>query len=47
MQIEQSLNEDDMIIGGEGIIVVIDENKFGKNKYHRGHSVKGAWILGY
>lgn len=33
-------------IGGKDIIVEIDESKFGKNKYHRGHKVKGVWIFG-
>lgn len=33
-------------IGGENIIVQIDESKFGKRKYHIGHSVEGVWILG-
>jgi transposase-like protein/predicted nucleic acid-binding Zn ribbon protein len=33
-------------IGGPGIIVEIDESKFGKRKYHRGHRVEGVWVLG-
>ena len=33
-------------VGGEGIIVEIDESKFGKRKYHRGHRVDGVWVLG-
>jgi len=33
-------------IGGEGKIVHIDESKFGKRKYHRGHHVKGQWVFG-
>ena len=33
-------------IGGEGIIVEIDESKFGKRKYNRGHQVNGVWVLG-
>ena len=33
-------------IGGEGIIVEIDESKFGKRKYHRGHCVEGVWVFG-
>ena len=28
-------------IAGEGKIVQIDESKFGKRKYHRGHHVEG------
>ena len=44
--ISGSLEQDDAMIGGEGIIVEIDEAKFGKRKYNRGHSVEGVWILG-
>jgi transposase-like protein len=33
-------------IGGKDIIVEVDESKFGKRKYHRGHRVEGVWILG-
>ena len=32
--------------GGEGKVVKIDESKFGKRKYHRGHYVKGQWMFG-
>jgi hypothetical protein len=33
-------------IGGPGIIVEIDESKFGKRKYHRGHRMEGNWVFG-
>ncbi|KAG0439327.1 hypothetical protein DMUE_2510 [Dictyocoela muelleri] len=33
-------------IGGPGIVVEIDESKFGKRKYNRSHLVTGSWILG-
>jgi len=26
--------------------VEIDESKFGKRKYHRGHHIEGAWVFG-
>lgn len=32
-------------IGGNGVIVEIDETKLGKRKYHRGHRVEGVWVL--
>jgi transposase-like protein len=43
--VTDSLDTDDTIIGGDGIIVQIDESKFGKRKYNRGHRVEGAWVL--
>ena len=33
-------------IGGPGRIVQIDETKFGKRKYNRGHRVEGNWVFG-
>lgn len=33
-------------IGGDGVEVEIDESKFGKRKYHRGHRVDGQWVFG-
>ncbi len=33
-------------VGGQGLVVEIDESKFGKRKYHRGHYVEGQWIFG-
>jgi hypothetical protein len=33
-------------IGGNGKIVEIDESKFGKRKYHKGHRVEGQWVFG-
>lgn len=36
----------DTKIGGQGIIVQLDECKFGKRKYHRGHRVDGVWVFG-
>ena len=33
-------------IGGPGKRVQIDESKFGKRKYHRGHRVDGQWVFG-
>ena len=37
---------DDDPVGGEGVVVEIDESKFGKLKYNRGHNVEGAWVFG-
>ena len=44
--IVDTLEDDNHVIGGEGIIVEIDESKFGKRKYYRGRRVDGVWILG-
>jgi len=32
-------------IGGRGVIVEVDETKFGRRKYHKGHRVEGAWVM--
>ncbi|OAD80324.1 hypothetical protein PHYBLDRAFT_137880 [Phycomyces blakesleeanus NRRL 1555(-)] len=49
--IQMDLTNNDRRIGGidangQSIIVEIDESKFGKRKYHRGHRVEGVWVLG-
>jgi transposase-like protein len=44
--VADSLDLEDMVIGGDGVVVEIDEAKFGKRKHHRGHSVEGCWVLG-
>ena len=33
-------------LGGNNIIVEVDEAKFGKRKYQRGHHVEGVWVVG-
>ena len=33
-------------LGGKGVIVEMDESKFGKRKYHKGHRVEGNWVWG-
>ena len=38
--------EKECTIGGDGVIVEIDEFKFGKKKYNKGHQVEGVWIFG-
>lgn len=44
--VSSSLDTTDCVIGGLGIIVEVDESKFGKRKHNRGHSVEGVWVLG-
>ena len=43
---EVTLLEREEKIGGPGKIVQIDESKFGRRKYHRGHRVDGQWVFG-
>lgn len=43
--VASTLDEADQEIGGENVIVQIDETKLGKRKYNRGHRVDGVWIL--
>ncbi|KAL3092885.1 hypothetical protein niasHT_030074 [Heterodera trifolii] len=38
--------DDPMKLGGIGKTVEIDESKFGKRKYWRGHRVDGCWVFG-
>ena len=38
--------KNECIIGGQDIIVEIDEFKFGKRKYNKGHRVEGIWVFG-
>lgn len=40
------LQEDSELVGGVGVIVEIDESKFGKRKYHKGRHVEGQWVFG-
>ena len=40
------LQDNSQKIGGPDKIVEIDESKFGKRKYLRGHRVQGQWIFG-
>jgi len=44
--LENSIPASACVIGGEGIIVEIDECKIAKRKYNRGHFVEGAWVVG-
>lgn len=44
--VSSTLNQENNKIGGENIIVEIDESKIAKRKYHRGHHVEGAWLVG-
>lgn len=42
----QHIVENRHAIGGIGRTVEIDESKFGRRKYNRGHHVDGQWVFG-
>jgi hypothetical protein len=44
--VADDVEENEAIIGGPGIIVEVDESKFGRRKYNRGHRVEGCWVFG-
>lgn len=37
--------EDQELLGGDGVVVEIDECKIGKRKYNTGGIVDGVWII--
>ena len=43
--VADTLDEEDFVIGGEGIVVEVDETKLGKRKYNRGRRVDGVWVF--
>ena len=43
---EIQLFKNSVKIGEESKVAQIDEGKFGKQKYHRGHHVEGQWVFG-
>ena len=43
--VADTLDEEDFVIGGEGVVVEVDETKLGKRKYNRGHRVDGVWVF--
>jgi transposase-like protein len=38
--------QETQMIGGQDVVVQIDEAKMGKRKYHQGHRVDGVWLVG-
>lgn len=41
----ESVPEEEMTIGGEGVVVEVDETKLGRREYNRGHKVDGVWVV--
>ena len=44
--VSESLDPEDDQIGGEGIIVELEESKCGKRNYNKGHRMEGTWVVG-
>ncbi|GBN39308.1 hypothetical protein AVEN_148385-1 [Araneus ventricosus] len=46
--VDMLVNEDKKLemLGGVGVVVEIDESKFGKRKYNKGKQVNGKWVFG-
>ena len=44
--LQLDFDTEDHMIGGPGIVVEIDESKFGKRKGNVGHRVEGVWVVG-
>src|SRR5271154_6981704 len=44
--VASDVDEEECFVGGDQVVVEIDDCKIAKRKHHRGHHVKGAWIVG-
>lgn len=40
-----NVDKESVVVGGEDIIVEVDETKLGKRKYNKGHRVEGVWVI--
>jgi hypothetical protein len=43
--INADLDENDDIVGGDGIEVQRDSSKFGRRMYNQGHHIEGVWVI--
>ncbi|GBO29800.1 hypothetical protein AVEN_188022-1 [Araneus ventricosus] len=44
--VDRLVKDSKVKLGGVGMVVDIDESKFGKRKYNRGKRVDGKWVFG-
>ena len=43
--VSDGINENDVMVGGENIIVEVEKTKLGKRKHFIDHRVEGVWVI--
>lgn len=46
LYVKKNFNQYNILLGGEGMVVEMDESKFGRCKYNKGRPVEGVWVVG-
>ena len=40
------IEENQIMLGGPGVVVELDESHFGRRMHHKGRMIKGLWVFG-